>query len=340
MGDENLKKTLDQVIFDEETKASHWAFIVKLVFFVLLAAPLSFFLIWHYLQSPLADFPITEQFVITPGSGLIEIAEQSKAAGLVRSKYLLLAELTLGNKQQTVKAGAYYFTESLTTAELAEVFFIGNPNGDLIRVTHIEGESAKSFAMRASETLPNFSTTEFISLNSTNEGFLFPDTYFVSKDYDAIKFTDLLLTTFADKTQVLKEQSEGHALVWDEIIILASILEREANSEESKKMVSGILQNRLRLGMALQADATIEYVLDKPLSLLTATDLEIDSPYNTYLYNGLPPTAIGNPGLKAIEAVIFPIESAYYFYITGRDGNFYYAKNFDEHRENIARYLR
>jgi UPF0755 protein len=92
--------------------------------------------------------------------------------------------------------------------------------------------------------------------------------------------------------------------------------------------------------MPLQADASIEYVLNKPLSELTPEDLKIDSPFNTYTNTGLPPHPIGNPGLEAILAVLEPQESKYFFYITDDDGNFYYAKNFDEHRVNIAKYLR
>ncbi len=125
-----------------------------------------------------------------------------------------------------------------------------------------------------------------------------------------------------------------------EVIVLASIIEREANDAESMGMVSGILQNRLRDGMPLQADASIEYILDKPLEELTPADLKVDSPYNTYLNKGLPPTAIGNPGAISIGAVLDPTPSDYYFYITGNDGVFYYATTYNDHKRNIARYLR
>lgn len=330
---------LDQIILKDRTERNTWWFILKLLGVFLLVTTLLLFFTWNYLKNPPTEFPINEKFVIEPGTGLKQIASMSKEANLVRSKYLLLLELTLSDNQ-TVKAGNYTFTEPLSTAALAETFFTGNPKGDLVRLTHIEGETAESLADRASKVLPNLSVTEFINLTAKAEGQLFPDTYFIPKDFNADQLTDLLLTTFTEKTETFRENSKDHYLTWEEIIILASILEREANSEESKKMVSGILQNRLKLGMALQADATIEYVLDKPLSALAPADLEIDSPYNTYLYPGLPPTPIGNPGLSAIEAAIFPTESDYYFYITGRDGKFYYAKNFDEHRLNIARYLR
>ena len=160
------------------------------------------------------------------------------------------------------------------------------------------------------------------------------------KDYTALELFTLMRSTFDAKIAPLDTEIQNHSLSLDEIIILASILEREANSLDSKRIVSGILQTRLDIGMALQVDASMEYVLQKPLSLLTAEDLDTDSPYNTYLYPDLPPTPIGNPGLEAIEAVLNPEPSDYLFYITGDDGNFYYARDFEEHKINIARHLR
>ena len=139
---------------------------------------------------------------------------------------------------------------------------------------------------------------------------------------------------------MLDRQIQASKLSIDEILILASIIEREANTEESQKMISGIFQNRLAINMPLQADASIEYVLDKPLNELTPRDLEIDSPYNTYLNLGLPPTPIGNPGMEAIDAVLNPTKSDYYYYITDENGDFYYAKSYAEHLRNIEQYLR
>jgi UPF0755 protein len=96
----------------------------------------------------------------------------------------------------------------------------------------------------------------------------------------------------------------------------------------------------MEVGMPLQADASIEYVLNKPLKELTAEDLKVDSPYNTYLNRGLPPTPIGNPGLDAIMAALQPEKTDYVFYITDNDGNFHYATTYDEHLDNVERYLR
>jgi UPF0755 protein len=148
-----------------------------------------------------------------------------------------------------------------------------------------------------------------------------------------------MLATFDDVVGELPIKTASSSLSLDEVMVLASIVEREANSPESMKIVAGILENRLELGMRLQADASIEYVLDKPLSELTPEDLEIDSPYNTYKYTGLPPTPIGNPGREAMLAVLEPIKSDYYYYITDEAGEFHFAKTYDEHLQNIKMYL-
>ncbi len=125
-----------------------------------------------------------------------------------------------------------------------------------------------------------------------------------------------------------------------EIIIIASLLEREANDDTSMRMVSGIIQNRLDIGMPLQIDATLDYLLDKASHELTLDDLEIDSPYNTYVYKGLPPTPIANPGLTAIRAALEPTASSYLYYLTDDEGVFHYAETHEEHTANKARYLR
>ena len=149
-----------------------------------------------------------------------------------------------------------------------------------------------------------------------------------------------MLQTFTEKTTSIQSKIDTHPLGAKGVLILASILEREANSPESMKMVSGILQGRMEAGMPLQADASVEYILDKPLKELTADDLKIDSPYNTYTNRGLPPTPIGNPGLDAIRAVLDPTVTDYVYYITDTDGNFHYARTYNEHLDNVELYLR
>ncbi len=298
---------------------------------------------WYFIsfiQTPPASFRVDKPITIEQGTGLRAAIKQIKEAGLIRSEVAMYLVMLTEFKDESIKANTYIFREPLSLGDLASELVEGGQRSDLVRITNIEGESAAQIAAKAAQILPNFNEAEFLTLAKPYEGKLFPETYLVPSDFTATELFDLLRKTFDEKIAPEEEMILKHELTLDEIIILASILEREANSLESKKMVSGILQKRLAISMPLQVDASLEYILNKPLKDLTAEDLDIDSPYNTYLNYGLPPTAIGNPGLDAIEAVLYPEESDYLFYITGDDGNFYYAKNFDAHRANIAKYLR
>ncbi len=306
---------------------------------ILLLVPISL-IVFDYLQNPPTAFPTNTALVITPGTSVREAVTQLKDGGFIRSEIALYLELVLNHKDKFIKAGTYTFNEPIEVALVAIKLTEGDTKEDLLKLTLIEGESAHDIARRAEAILPDFDSDVFLTLALPHEGSLFPETYFLPKHFTAEDLFVLLTETFDERILTIEESILAHPLTKEGVIILASILEREANTLPSMKMVSGILQNRLAIGMALQVDASMEYILDKPLSKLTPEDLELDSPYNTYLYPGLPPTPIGNPGFEAISAVLDPEESEYLFYITGSDGNFYYAENFDQHRVNIARHLR
>ncbi len=298
-------------------------------------------LAYGYVENkPPASFVTPATVIIEPGTNVKAIAEQLESEGIVKSGTLLYLAVVLFFEPTDVKASSYVFDEPLTTYEIALRLTQGDFDSDLVRFTHIEGERVKSIAKRAEASLKNFNAEEFVQLAEGSEGRLYPETYFIPADFSAEQLYALMKETFDSKLAPLTDEIEAHPLTLDEILTLASIIEREANSPESMGFVSGILQNRLTINMPLQADASIEYILDKPLQELVPEDLEIDSPYNTYLYRGLPPTPIGNPGLSAIEAVLRPTESEYFFYLTDDAGNFYYAVTYDEHLDNIERYLR
>jgi UPF0755 protein len=292
------------------------------------------------LYVPPRDFPVDRPFVIEAGADTKDVVSYLASHGYVHSAFALYLSLVLFFDPRDIKASTYSFAAPLGAVALAQRLMEGDYKSDLVRLVHFEGETAAALAARAEKLLEGFSAAEFISITRNEEGWLFPDTYFVPRSFSAAELVSMLRANYEEKVGPLRKYIETHTLSEYEILILASILEREANTRESKRMVSWILQERLRIGMPLQADASLEYVLDKPLSELTPADLEIDSPYNTYLYKGLPPTPIGNPGLNAIMAVLEPMPSDYLFYITGKDGTFHYARNYDEHRRNIDRYLR
>lgn len=286
------------------------------------------------------SFPTNTAITIEEGMSAKAVALFMEEQGLVRSRHALYLSLVLWYDPSTIKATTYSFATPLSPRALAYELTTGHFGNDLVSLTLIEGERASHFAAAAREVLPDFDAAAFLTAATPYEGRLFPETYFVPATFTATDLFNLLRQTYEEKLTPLRPTIDASGLTEEEVIILASIVEREANSEESMRLVAGILRERLRIGMALQVDASMEYVLEKPLSELTAEDLKRESPYNTYLNPGLPPTAIGNPGLTAIKAVLEPEPSPYLFYITGDDGEFYYAETFDEHRLNIARHLR
>jgi UPF0755 protein len=296
-------------------------------------------IVWIKAQPP-TNFPVNTGIEIVSGTSISAITKQLQNNGVVKSNLLLYVVLLTKYEPGNVKASTYYFETPLDVYGVAEALVRGDFDSDLVSFIHIEGERASHVAENAALELTDFNALEFMRLASTSEGKLFPETYRIPKDFTEAELLELMLDTYENNMAPLRTQIASMDITESEVVTLASIIEREANSINSMKMVAGILQNRLSIGMGLQVDASMEYILDKPLSELTAADLKMDTPYNTYLYRGLTPTPIGNPGLDAIKAVLEPIPSSNMFYITGDDGNFYYAKDFEGHKANVARYLR
>lgn len=307
--------------------------------FVLLAFAILVVAFW-WQTTPPSGFPINSAVTIARGLSASAIAEHLEDNNVVRSNALLYFILIWKHDPNAIQAGTFVYTEPLSVFEVAERLTEISVTDDLISLTLPEGYTVREFADIVDAGLPDFDSENFLTLGKNSEGYMFPDTYYVPIDFNAEELSQLLLDTYQEKTADIKTAMASHPLDEYGVLILASLLEREANSAESMRVVSGILQTRMDEGMRLQVDASLEYVLDRPLNTLTPEDLEIDSPYNTYLYDGLPPTPIGNPGLVSINAVLDPIETEYLYYLTDEEGTFHYARTFDEHRENIAKYLR
>jgi UPF0755 protein len=299
---------------------------------------LTYFIV-NFNAAPL-DFPVGTPVVIEEGSSISAIVKNLATDNVVQSELLLYVILLTQYTPNDIKASTYVFDQPYTTFEIAQKLASGDFTSNLVRLTHREGERVSELAVAVHDALPSISVEEFTAIALPYEGRLFPETYFIPPHFTA----NDVVATLNEKYETFMIPRRGTIAASNlseaEVVILASILEREANDPESMGMVSGILQNRLAIDMPLQADASIEYVLDKPLGELVPEDLELDTPYNTYLYRGLPPTPIGNPGGVAIDAVLEPTPSDYLFYITGNDGVFYYAVTYEDHRRNIARYLR
>jgi UPF0755 protein len=194
-------------------------------------------------------------------------------------------------------------------------------------------------AQTIASAVPGFSATAFLRAASTSEGYLFPDTYFILPGTTPTDLVIQLRTTFAKKITLLQPQINSFSKPLADDVIMASILEREAKGMDDKRMVAGILYNRLQLGMPLQVDAAFGYAHGQDGYTPTAQDLTGDSPYNTYRLKGLTPTPIANPGLESLTAAVTPTKTDDLYYLTGKDGKMHYAKTFEQHKANIAKYL-
>ena len=306
-------------------------------------AVLSYF---SYISSAPSEFS-QSQFEIRPGDTVRQIGLTLEEKDIIRSADFFELYFKIFSESTQIKAGKYQITSPKNMEEISNILITGDVYEETVTLTFFEGQTAAAYGERASSMLDNFDQAKWQRLISSVEGKLFPDTYFVPAEYT----TEQLFTLLTERhEQVLKELTEENKFDagkddLEDVIILASILEREANDETSMRTVAGIFSNRIKIDMPLQADATIEYVLETPLGELPPGRLaqnlrEVDSPYNTYLNTDLPPTPIGNPGRQALASVLNPIESDYLFYITGNDGEFYYAKTYNQHLINIERHLR
>ena len=184
-----------------------------------------------------------------------------------------------------------------------------------------------------------FDDEESIALAADKEGYLFPDTYFFSPSVTAQGVIRILRDTFDEKTMPLREEIERTGRDFEDVLIMASIVEREARITEARRIIAGILWKRLDEDLLLQVDVTFAIINGKTSFDLTLEDLNIDSPFNTYKYRGLPPTPITNPGLAAIRATITPLETSYYYFLADKEGVTHYSETFEEHKQNKIRYL-
>lgn len=308
--------------------------LVLVILVVLFSAFISFQLM------PPFGFPHDKMITVKRGATLAEVSELLNKENLIRSPYFFEFCSKIVGGVKPIAAGQYLFKEPISGCRMA--FRIANSISGIpaIKVTIPEGMSNKELVAVLEKNIPNFNTASFIDHARPQEGFLFPDTYFFPENVTAQGVETLMRANFDKKIEPLKEDIEKSDHSIRDIVIMASILEKEATTEEDKAIVSGVLWNRISKGMPLQVDATFMYLLGKKSSDLTVSDLKMKSTYNTYVNKGLPAGPIGNPGIAAIRAAIHPTASAYVYYLSDDKGVMHYAKTFSEHVANKAKYLR
>ncbi len=296
--------------------------------------------VFSILGAPPRHFPRETVVSILKGETLRTVAQKLETGNYIRFPSLFEFAISIGGSERQLVSGDYFIDTSMSVFSLANIFTHKENRLDPIRVTLPEGMTVREIAEKADKELPSFDSEEFMKLAQGTEGYLFPDTYFFFRTADAEEVFSVLSQAFKKQTAELKDKisASGHTL--SEIIIMASLIEKEAGKDEERGIISGILWKRIVQRIPLQVDAPFSYLLGKSSSELTTKDLAVDSLYNTYKYRGLPPKPIGNPGLASIHASLEPIASPYFFYLHGSDGTIHYAKTFEEHKRNKALYLK
>ena len=278
-------------------------------------------------------------FVVQKGDGVKEISKGLKEKGLIKSSvvfFLLVKQLGIDKK---IEAGDFRLSPSMTALEIAENLTHGTLD---IWVTISEGKRATEIAEILKEKIPTYDSS-WINALVGNEGYIFPDTYLIPKDADIQMIINQMRGNFDVKYATLGANNTN--LTQEEILILASLIEREAITDAEKPIIAGILLNRLNAAIPLQVDATIQYAKGKnpetkkwwePIMLEDYTSVK--SNYNTYLFTGLPPGPISNPGLEALRAAAVPSDTDYLYYLHDKDRKIRYAKTLNEHNVNIEKY--
>jgi len=313
----------------------------KKVFYVAFGALVALCLVAYvsFWRAP-SDFPVDTIVTINQGQGLETITQNFKTAQLIRSPFVFRSLVILLGGEKRLSAGDYLITNKESPLTLAWRIIEGRFGMEPVKVTIPEGLSVSEISGVLSKNLVMFDTKAFEEEAQGKEGHLFPDTYFFLPTVKPSEVISRMETNFEEKIKSITDDVEKFGKPFSDIVIMASILEGEAKDTESRKIVAGILWKRMSIGMPLQVDATFKYINGKNSFTLTFDDLKIDNPYNTYTNRGLPPTPINNPGLDALLAAVNPVETDYLYFLTGRDGKMYYAKTFEQHKANKARYLR
>ena len=281
----------------------------------------------------------TKIFVIDKGESFSQITKDLKKANLIKSDWafnLLAKQSGLGDK---IQAGTFRLSPSLTVGDILKSL-TSQPIDQW--VTLLEGWRKEEMAKKLNEQL-GIDEKEF--LKAAKEGYMFPDTYLFPKDYSPEQIVKKLRNTFDEKyTDDIKSKIKGLGLTEAQGVILASIVEREARSDKVRTEVASILLKRFKIDMGLNADATLQYILGYQKDEkswwkrnLTRDDKKVDSPYNTYLYRGLPPAPICNPGLSSLTAVAnADPNTPYLYYYHDSKGNSHPARTLEEHNQNVA----
>ncbi|HET8580940.1 MAG TPA: endolytic transglycosylase MltG [Candidatus Paceibacterota bacterium] len=307
--------------------------------YILLTIIIAVSLVYWLLLSPPPAFPTSDIITIPQGASLTGTAQELADAHIVRSAAVLRLIVTLEGGQGNVVAGDYQFATPVNAFSVAHLITTGTFGLVPVRITVPEGATVDQIADLFGAHLKKFDKAAFVAKAKPLEGFLFPDTYFFLPNADQDQVMRTMLSNFQMQIAPLQPAIATSTHSLSDIVIMASILEKEARDYTDRQKIAGVLWKRIAIGMPLQVDSVFLYSLGKSTFDLTKQDLQSDSPYNTYVNKGLPPTPIDNPSLSSIKAALDPIDTGALFYLADNNGVTHYSKTYAQHLEFKAEYL-
>ena len=293
-------------------------FLLKSFFYCLLVIFILFFIFYFLFLKPPSAFKAGAIKTISVGESLRGLSRELKDEGYISSRLAFESFVIMYGGERHIMPGDYLFKTKLPVYELARRISFGKRGFEAIKVTIPEGWNRQEIASFLETKLPTFKSESFLDLTLGREGYLFPDTYFFFPTVLEEDVAESMEDNFEKKIAPIRIKIKEAGKSEKDIITMASIIEREASGDTDREYISGILWKRLSIGMALQVDAWPE----------------------TYKERGLPDHPIANPGLKAINAALFPKTTNYLYYLHAPDGSIHYARNFAEHKANKLRYLK
>lgn len=327
------------------------------ILILILIVLLGWFYYAYTLNTPVSSETRVRNFAIQSGWGSGKISKELKEADLIRNVYVFQLHVWRNRIDSKLQVGEYALSESLSIKDIAQILSRGTGQTKEVTLTFIEGWTNKDFANYLAEKRiatpqdfyaiiqkkqawwDSYRVLDSKPRNLDLEGYLFPDTYRIFRDASLFDIIEKMINNTENKiTEEMRAEIKKQGKTIHEILTMAAILEKEVTSDADRKIVAGIFYKRLDIGIALQADSTVNYATGKSVARASAADLKVDSLYNTYKYRGLPPGPIANPSLSAINAAIYPTPNSYLYFLTTPNGEVIYNEDFDGHVEDKNRY--
>ncbi|SDF10510.1 endolytic transglycosylase MltG [Sporolituus thermophilus] len=301
--------------------------------------------ITYGLARPVSSANAPVLITVEPGMTTNDIGALLKQRGLISNVFLFRVLAKIEGLEGSLQAGEYQITPSMTVRQIIDMLARGEtayrqftiPEGFTVdQVAALLEQHKISDATQFKSLARAYAPYDYMTAGEgtlyTVEGFLFPDTYRVASGATAEDILKMLTKQFDQQfTPAMRARAAELNLSIREVIILASLVEKEAQLEGERPVIASVFFNRLKQGMPLQSCATIQYILGYPKPKLTVQDTQIPSPYNTYQHSGLPPGPIANPGLASIQAVLYPAETEYLYFVADKNGAHRFSRTYDEH---------